>query len=247
MSVEQVSQLSRNMLFEQLAATLERRILAGELKPGDRLPSEGGLATQYGVSRPVVREALARLRERHLIETLNGNGTFIRHPDANDLSDVLLRHLRLASSGPQAVEHIYEARVAVESMTAQLAATRASEEDLAEMRAQIATMRDHQTAETDWTRADLAFHQTMARATHNPLLATLLRPLTQVIEDSIRSGHHDPAAVQLGLEGHERIMRALEARDPDAAVAAVRGHLADSRQRRIDMLGEAQPDTDEEA
>jgi DNA-binding FadR family transcriptional regulator len=233
------------MLFEQLAAAIERQILSGELSPGDRLPAEGALAEEYGVSRPVVREALARLRERHLLETRNGNGTFIRHPSAGDLTEVLLRHLRFASSGPEAVAHLYEARVAIESMTAQLAAARASNADLEEMQAHIETMRDHQTAEADWTRADLAFHHAMARATHNPLLATLLDPLTQLIEDSIRAGHRDPRAVRRGLEAHERIWEALKARDADKAVAAVRDHLADSKARRIEMLRAAQRESEE--
>lgn len=237
--------LDRQTLFEQLAATIEGQILAGELEPGDRLPAEGAIAAQYGVSRPVVREALARLRERRLIETVNGSGTFVRRPDPGDLTEVLLRHLRLAPSGPQAVANLYEARLAIESMCAQLAAQRASDEDLAEIRGHLETMRDRQTAEAAWTQADLAFHLAMARATHNPFLETLLRPLTQLIEESIRASHGDPSAVRAGLEGHERIWDALQRRDADAAAQAVREHLAFSRERLIETLREAQPDAGE--
>lgn len=234
--------LERQMLFEQLAATLEDQILSGELEAGDRLPAEGALAERYGVSRPVVREALGRLRERHLIETRNGNGTFVRHPEAEDLTGVLLRHLRLASPGPQAIANLYEARVAVETMTARLAAQRATDEDLAEMRVHLTTMRDHQTAEGDWTKADLAFHQALAQASHNPFLPIMLQPLTQLIEGSIRASHRDPAAVRTGLEAHERIWQALCDRDPELAAEAVRSHLADSKQRLMAALSDQQHD-----
>jgi len=236
-----ISALDRQTLFEQLATVIEQAILSGELKPGDRMPSEGSLATQYAISRPVVREALARLRERRLIETLNGNGTFVRHPDDNDLFDVLLRHLRLSGTGTEAVKNLYEARIAVETMTARLAATRASEDELAEINGHLDRMRAHPKAETDWVSADLAFHKSMAAAAHNPFLVTLLRPLIQLIEDSIRLGHRSPQAVSRGLGGHERIFAALSAHHPDEAAAAVRDHLTDSQQPVIEALHRAQP------
>jgi len=234
------SKLGRQGLFEQLAAAIEEQIVARELRPGDRMPSEGTLASQYGVSRAVVREAFARLRERHLIETVNGNGTFVRHPDDNDLVEVLLRHLRL-TGGAEAIGNLYEARVAVETMTAQLAAVRASDGELAEIESHLDRMRAHQDAETDWVSADLGFHQAMAQATHNPFLVTLLRPMIELIEDSIRVGHRDPDAVSRGLSGHERIYAALVARDPDAAAVALRAHLMDSQAPLIDVVRRSEP------
>jgi GntR family transcriptional repressor for pyruvate dehydrogenase complex len=235
------------MLFEQLASTIEDLILAGQLKPGERLPSEGALAARYGVSRPVVREALARLRVRRLIETQNGTGTFVRHPEPKDLTETLMRHLQLASTGSQAVANLYEARLAVELMSAQLAATRATEEELEEIHSHLQTMRDRQTAESDWTRADLAFHQAVAQAAHNPFLLTFLHPLTTVIEDISRSGHRDPTAVRRGLKAHERIWAALKARDGEAAAAAMRDHLDDSRNRLEETLRAAQQESEQEA
>lgn len=245
-SVAVAGALDRQTLFEQLASAIEHQILSGELKPGDRMPAEGALATQYGVSRPVVREALARLGERGLIETLNGNGTFVRHPDDNDLFEVLLRHLRLSGSGVEAATNLYEARVAVETMTARLAATRASDEELAEICSHLDRMRTHQEAETDWVNADLAFHQSLAAAAHNPFLVTLLRPLIHLIEDSIRVGHRSRDAVSRGLGGHERIFAALLAHDQEEAAAAVRDHLMDSQQPVIDILRRVRPNEPEE-
>lgn len=230
--------LDRNTLFAQLASVIEARIVSGELKPGYRMPSEGALATQYGVSRPVVREALAKLRERGLIETVNGSGTFVRHPNDDDLHDVILRHLRLIGTSADAVRDLYEARIAVEVMTAQLAATRATEEELAEIEGHLLRMRAHQNAEKDWVSADLSFHKAMAAASHNPFLVTLLKPLVQLIEDSIRAGHRSPEAVARGLGAHERILESLKLHDPDGAGLAIREHLLDSQQPVLEVLGE---------
>ena len=231
--------LDRHTLFEQLAAVIETRIVSGELKPGHRMPSEGALASQYGVSRPVVREALARLRERSLIETVNGSGTFVRHPNEDDLHEVILRHLRLTGTDAGAVRDLYEARIAVEVMTARLAATRATDEEFAEIEGHLERMRAHQDAEKDWVSADLAFHEAMAEASHNPFLVTLLRPMIQLIEDSIRAGHRrSPEAVARGLSAHERILEALRVHDPDRAAVAIREHLSDSQRPVLEFLGE---------
>src|ERR687883_1714586 len=91
-----IQPLQRLSLFEALGAQIEEWILSGQLEAGAKLPSEGSLGRQFEVSRPVVREALARLRERGLIETVSGSGTFVRHPDADHLADAVVRHLRVA-------------------------------------------------------------------------------------------------------------------------------------------------------
>src|SRR6266508_6371268 len=110
-----IQPLQRLSLFEALADQIEEWILSGQLEPGAKFPSEDSLRRQFAVSRPVVREALARLRERGLIETVNGRGTFVKHPDADHLTDVLVRHLRVTSDDGGSVAKVYEARVAVET------------------------------------------------------------------------------------------------------------------------------------
>ena len=89
----EVSPPNRSMLFQQVASQLEELILAGKIEVGEKLPPEGELAAQFGVSRPVVREALAQLRDRGLTETVSGSGTYVRRPDAHNLSELLPRHL----------------------------------------------------------------------------------------------------------------------------------------------------------
>ncbi len=223
--------LQRLSLFEALAAQIEELVLSGQLEAGAKLPSEDALARQFGVSRPVVREALARLRERGLLETVTGSGTFVKHPDADHLTDAVVRHLRVAAGGSDSIAKVYEARLAIETTTARLAAQRATEHDLEEIAGRLEAMR---TAGEDielWTASDLGFHVSVAAASHNPFLSTLLGPLVKVIEEGIIESFRSRAAVKSGLRAHQRILEAIHAHDPDGAELAMRDHLADSERR----------------
>lgn len=234
--LQKIQPLSRLSLFEALAAQVEEWILAGELQPGEKLPSEQALRLQFGVSRPVVREALARLRERGLIETINGRGTFVKRPNADDLTDVLVRHLRVASGDNESIHKVYEARITIETATARLAATRATDHDREELAAQLEEMRTQSHDLSRWTAADLGFHLTLARASHNPFLATLLTPLVKVIERAIIESFQSASAVDAGVRAHERLWEALERRDAAAAEEAMREHLLDSERRFAQAL-----------
>src|SRR3954466_6053829 len=117
MSTPELNRLPRTTLIETLVARMEEEILSGRLALDARLPSEGALSSAFGVSRPVVREALARLRERGLVETLNGNGTFVRRPDAEHLTDAFVRHIRGAGEDGDEITALYEARTAIELTT----------------------------------------------------------------------------------------------------------------------------------
>jgi GntR family transcriptional regulator, transcriptional repressor for pyruvate dehydrogenase complex len=226
-----IQPLQRLTLFESLAAQIEEWILSGQLEAGAKFPSEETLRRQFGVSRPVVREALARLRERGLIETVNGSGTFVKHPDADHLTDAMVRHLRIASGDIGSVAKVYEARIAIETATARLAAVRATEHDLEQIAARLEAMRSEQADVRRWTAADLGFHLAVAGASHNPFLSTLLAPLVKVIERGIIESFRSRAAVEAGLRAHSAVWERIRARDEAGAENAMREHLADSERR----------------
>jgi GntR family transcriptional regulator, transcriptional repressor for pyruvate dehydrogenase complex len=231
MPLETIQPLQRVSLFEALAAQIEEWILSGTLDPGAKLPSEGSLSRQFGVSRPVVREAFAQLRERGLIETVSGSGTFVKRPDADHLTDAVLRHLR-AAGGTQSLAKVYEARLAIESTAARLAAERATGRDLEQIASHLDAMRTAGKDEQQWTAADLGFHVAVAEASHNPFLSTLLAPLVKVIEQTIaESFRSSKAAVRAGLNAHERIHDCIADHDPAGAEQAMRDHLTDSERR----------------
>ena len=231
MPLASIQPLQRLSLFEALAAQIEEWILSGTLESGAKLPSEDSLSRQFGVSRPVVREALAQLRERGLIETLSGSGTFVKRPDADHLTEAVLRHLRVAAGQTESIAKVYEARLAIESTTARLAAERATEHDLSVIETRLETMRSAARDVQEWTAADLGFHVAVAEASHNPFLATLLAPLVKVIEQGIVESFKSRAAVRAGLGAHERISECIHDRDAAGAEQAMREHLEDSERR----------------
>jgi GntR family transcriptional repressor for pyruvate dehydrogenase complex len=188
-----------------------------------------------------VREALARLRAQGLIETVNGSGTFVKHPDADHLTDALVRHLRVATGDTESIHKVYEARLAIETTAARLAATRATDHDREEIAARLADMRAQRGDAARWTAADLGFHLAVARASHNPFLSTLLEPLVKVIERAIIESFSSRAAVAAGLRAHEQLWQAIDACDADGAGQAMRDHLLDSERRFSRVRSQRRP------
>lgn len=236
------NRLDRVSLIDRLAAELERQIVAGEYPNGARLPGESTLSLQFGVSRPVVRESLSRLRARGYVNTVNGRGTFARLPSSDDLSESLLQLIRTASPGGYSVEHLYEARTAIEALAVRAAAERADEEDLRELRSLLRDMKQYRNDPSAYTTADVSFHLALAHATKNPFIGALLAPLAKVIVEGVfTSSHQSDEAVNLGIKGHSVILRHVERRDPERAAAAMIAHLADSQ---LVFPHEALPTTD---
>lgn len=238
----EISPPSRSVLFEQVASQLEGLILAGKLVVGSKLPPEGALAAQFGVSRPVVREALAQLRDRGLTETINGSGTYIRQPDGEHVTEVLLRHLHFGElAAPQVVGSLYEARIAVEVMAARLAANRGLDPDLVLIAARFEEMKAARHDPSAWIAADMGFHLAVVDAAHNPFLGAFLMPMTRIIQQSMSESWRDPKAVRAGLVAHQAICDAIVGHDEERAGRAMLDHLEDSRARLSSAL--VLPDT----
>jgi len=231
------TRIERVSLIDTLVGELESQIISGAYSTGSRLPGEEDLAAQFGVSRPVVREGLSRLRERGYLETVNGRGTFIRRPDAEHLSASLLRQLRVGADEGYTVESLYEARTAIETTTAGLAATRAGERHLQRLGQLLVDMETHRGDASGYTAADLGFHIEVARAAANPFLAALLQPLaTLIIEGMLESSQTSPRAVDDGIRLHRVILGCIDAGDAHGAADAMRRHMADSRRAFPDAV-----------
>lgn len=239
-SLGEVEPLSRETLVATLAGRIEDRVLAGELEVGARLPSEAVIANDFGVSRPVVREAFAQLRERGLIETVTGSGTFVRLPAPNQLAETFLRHLRMSALDAQAIENLCEARRAIEMMTARLAAERASARDLDEIRIRLSEMASAVGDGQRWAAADVSFHLSVASASHNPFLVASLSPLVTVITTAILDARRLSAAPNR-LAQHAAVLDALERRDADAAEDAMREHLFMSQREFLSTFSDLPP------
>ena len=211
----------KKVLSEQLANDLRQMILNKDLIPGDKLPNELVLTEQLNVSRSTVREAIKTLRSENILEVRRGLGTFVSAtPGVKD--DPFGVHFM--DEGPM-LRHFYEVRLVVEPQMAHIAALRANEAEIAEIRKAYEEVKEAIEAGRDHTEADIHFHNIIAASTHNPIMQRIL----PVINEGIKSGYEETKDVQESgshvLEQHRAIMHALTRREPDEAREAMRHHI----------------------
>jgi DNA-binding FadR family transcriptional regulator len=224
---------SRN-LTQNVVAALSERIRRGEYHAGEKLPTESALMESFGVSRTVIREAMSRLQAAGLVETRHGIGTFLREPQDE-------RQLRIRNESILTmldVMAILELRISLETEAAGLAALRRTEEHMQRMRTILDEFAEHVRKKTgNAVVSDVAFHLMVATATGNRYFHDILEQLGSAIIprtriDSAALVKDDPHNYlqRIHLE-HEDIYNAIVRKDPDAARAAMRTHLGNSRER----------------
>lgn len=211
----------KKVLSEQVANDLRQMILNKDLKPGDKLPNELVLTEQLNVSRSTVREAIKTLRSENILEVRRGLGTFVSatpglkdDPFGVDFMD----------QGPM-LKHFYEVRLVVEPQMAEMAALRATDQELAEIRKAYEEVKEAIEAGRDHTEADIHFHNIIAASTHNPIIQRIL----PVINEGIKSGYEETKDVQDSktnvIEQHRKIMHALTRREAENAKIAMEKHI----------------------
>src|SRR5919108_2106956 len=215
--------MSSSLKPEQVILELERRILSGELRSGERLPTEGELGLQLGVSRTVVRDAVRTLTTRRLIRVRHGFGMEVAPPSdlplAQALADLLMR-------SDVTVGDVLEAREALDRQLAPLAARNATDDDVARVEHELerfataASEGDAAVAQ----EAHLEIHLGLMHAMHLPALELLLKPMAEVIVLSSVPPSPDPARWE--VDSHRPLVEALRARDEGALVRAVEEHFA---------------------
>ncbi len=219
--------LVENMsLPEAIAEQMMAMIANGQLKPGDRLPTEPELMELFGVGRSTVREASKSLSLAGLIETRRSAGTFVSESYAGFLGDQLKWTMVFSS---QDLQHIVEVRYALESQTAALAAERATstqQENLASLYTGLVQAQDPDTA----TESDTAFHVLIAEASQNPLLHSLVLSTRLLIRNYIQHsyakwGSYDDVDREENMLQHRPILEAIQARQPEMARQAMIDHL----------------------
>lgn len=219
------SELRRETLPEQLAAELVTLIERQGLVPGDYLPAATVLADQYGVSRPVVREALRMLEARGVIRTKNGRGAVVQ-PMSHELLEQYFS--RAVSMREESLIELLEVRKGLEVESAFLAAQRATDGELAGISALVHAMAEAVGDAGRYAELDAQMHLEIASAAHNTMLRYLIESIREPLRTSIEAGlqsresmtHH--RRIQ---ELHEGLASALSARDPQAAAAAMALHF----------------------
>ena len=218
----------------ELVDALAERIRDGRIAVGDKLPTESQVMAEFGVSRTVVREAISKLQASGMVQTRHGIGTFV--VVGSDACAFRIAPEQFATL--RDVIAVLELRIGVETEAAALAAQRRRTDNLAALRAALDAFAAAIEVGADAVGADFQFHLEVARATQNEHYSELMATLGAMIIPRARLDPHLPLSPQRvaylrRVNGeHESIFDAIHHQDPDAARAAMRTHLANSRERR---------------
>lgn len=217
-------------VFERVAEQIEKRILDGELRKGDRLPTERELAEQFQVSRTAVREAMKILAQKGLVDMRPGRGTIVIDGASAAMQNSigLMMKLKLGEIGGS--DSLVEFRTILEVEIAALAAARTTEKEISAMRMAIDAMDQSLNDADAYIAADNIFHEALAQATQNALIIILINSIVNLLSEQRKQIFEVEGGPQRGQIHHRRILESIIRRDPEAARAAMRSHLQQVRE-----------------
>ena len=219
------SPIKSTKVYEQVIEQVKNMIIDGTLKKGDKLPSERELAEHLQVSRTSIREALRALQVIGLVECRQGEGNFIKQSFENNLFEPLSIMFMLQKSD---TSEIIELRKIIEIETASIAAKKVNEEELNNMKFLIDVLKDSENEE-ERVKADKKFHYTIAHASKNFLIVSILNAVSSLIDSFIKDARRkilaDKENVDVLVKQHKDIYMALKEKDPVKASQAMEKHL----------------------
>jgi len=213
--------LTRGSQFDFAVENLEKLIVEGSMKPGEKLPSERELVKILAISRSVLREALRVLESRGIITILQGKGVYVRKPGMHTVVEPVRR---LLQDGSITLGSLMQARCLIEPQIVRLACLNMREEHFAILEKECSEMKKYHNYNERYLEADKRFHSQLAISTGNPVLAIMLWP-TVALLPGFHMLIYPGATDQIGAD-HDTILDALKKRDPDAAEKAMKKHLA---------------------
>lgn len=228
---------------DEIALQLRGMIHRGELRPGDRLPPERDLAKMLGVSRPTLRAGISSLAAIGVLRSRPGAGTFVvEAEDSPSLDSVPLR--MMASLHGFTSAEMFEARRSLEMAIAGLAAERATGEQMAAMAEEITEMYASLDEPEQFLVHDMRFHQTVAAASGNRILTSLMNMVATILFDARRKTVKGAKDLKESAEMHRHIYRAIRDRNSEAARNAMRDHLILAQKaqesERLERSGQAE-------
>ncbi len=211
--------LQRTRLYEQVAEQISTWIGENGLRAGDRLPPERELATRLGVSRATLSQALVALEVVGVVAVRHGDGTVLTDQVGTArITDAIRAH---ADRMPEVIE----ARDALETKLAELAATRRTDEDIAAITAALDEMERDIDAGGRGVRADEHFHGAVTAAAYSPLLARMMATIGELIVETRIESLSQPGRPRDSLAAHRKVADAIIAGDPSGASAAMHEHV----------------------
>lgn len=227
-------------ISEEIVEQIRALIAQGQLKPGERVPSERDLATMIGVSRPSVREAIMVLEAMGLVESRQGGGTFVRSLTEQSIVDPLEG---LVTNNTDLLQDLSEVRIGLESWSAYLAAQNATDDELRIMDQYLDEMRKLAPTGGWPAEVDTRFHYAITHASHNTIQIHVLNSIHSLfkatIEVALFEFYRREGYAQLLLEQHEAIYEAIASHNPQLARQKMIEHLSIVKQKMSEFLGKA--------
>lgn len=221
--------LSRENLSDRVVQQIKEKIESGELKPGDKLPSDQELAAKFGISRMTLREGLKILQYTNVLAAIPGGGYEVQEPGlANLISS--LSEIYNENMAEQTFRELKELRLTLEVKAVQLACVRRSEEDLIRLKQSIEKMEQaiNEKNADAIIESSIEFHNIIANASGNELFAVVL----DSIQDITRKGRIETLTIRgrytLAVEEHHKLYMAIEQRDIELAVRLMQYHIETS-------------------
>ncbi|MBI4906559.1 MAG: transcriptional regulator NanR [Acidobacteria bacterium] len=218
--------VSRRKLADEILDRLIRLIESGSILPGEQLPSERELMAVYGVGRPAVREALQSLQKLGMISINHGERARV----ISITPDTLFEQLRLTarhllSSSAEMLDHLKEARLMFEQAMVRRAARDATDADRERLREVLAGMSGKGKSTNEFIQSDMAFHETIASISGNPLFAAISKAMLDWLTHFSIPTVHQPGAEDLTIAEHTAVYNRIAARDEAGAAKAMFDHL----------------------
>jgi DNA-binding FadR family transcriptional regulator len=217
-------------LTDKAIVRIRELIRTGALPPGSKLPPEQELAAQLGLSRNLAREAVKALAVARVLEVRRGDGTYVTSLQPSLLLEGLGGAVELLQGDSAALQDLMEVRRLLEPAATALAATRISDEQLAEIQRHLDAMREARDDVERLNAHDAAFHRAVIAATGNETLLTLLEGISgRTLRARIWRGLVDTDASDRTLAEHEAIFNALSVRDSSLSHAAALLHVSNTQ------------------
>ena len=232
MATEPFTPIDRVGLANHAIDQIERLIADGRLQPGQKLPSERELGAKLGVSRPTLREAIRALTMMGILDSRQGDGTYVREFDAGSY----LRPARVLLASRGGLDWLFEVREILEGAAAALAAERVTDPEREEVAVWLAAGPvgevDPDEVDLDLLRVrDVQLHSLIVSATHNPLLSAIVASLGAALSESRVMTGQKPEWEVLGMTDLRRVAEAIVQGDPELARRSMVSHLENARQR----------------
>ncbi|MFJ5964526.1 FadR/GntR family transcriptional regulator [Bacillus sp. NPDC093026] len=233
-------QIKTKKIYEEIADAIAESIRTGDLLPGEKLDSVQALSESFRVSRSAVREALSALKAIGLIEMKQGEGTYVKRFDPDQLTFCVSPAFLMKQKD---VAQLLEVRSMIETGVVKKAALLRTDDDLDRLREALEQMKQAEVQQEIGEEADLAFHLALARASQNDLLKALMNQVSTLLVEAMRETRKvvlfsQQVSIRQLYKDHEKIYRAVIAKQPDEAEKAMMTHLENVERLLSDVLQE---------